>query len=84
MGWPHKNTQHAIEREYTQLEYWQWGEIVVDPFAARAPHQLTDGAATNSLSSQYNNNTANLGCAGFPSMRLASRTSPWASTCSPR
>ena len=28
------------------------------------------------LSSQHNNNTANLGCAGFPSMRLARRTRP--------
>jgi hypothetical protein len=47
-GLASQNTQHAIEREYTQLEYWQWGEILVDPFAARAPHQLIDGAAAHS------------------------------------
>ena len=47
-GLASQNTQHAIEREHTQLEYWQWGEILVDPFAARAPHQLIDSAATHS------------------------------------
>ena len=36
-------------RTHAALEYWQWGgRILVDPFAARAPHQLIDGAATHS------------------------------------
>ena len=80
MGWPHKTHNMRSSENTRSSSIGSGGKFWSIP--------LPPGPLTNSsmvlqrtlLSSQYNNNTANLGCAGFPSMRLASRTSPWAST----
>ena len=71
MGWSHKTHNMRSSENTRSSSIGSGGKFWSIP--------LPPGPLTNSsmvlqrtlLSSQYNNNTANLGCAGFPSMRLA-------------